>query len=143
MGKTERQGKRGSWGNFILIAVGILILAVAAVGVIVVPRYGRVFAEYRKYSAELRESKKELADAQKKNTELLAARDELQALDAEVQSLQAETFSYAAELASQACADLGEGGLAMKVGLVGKLCVFSMTAPLLIDMLEMILELVP
>ncbi|MBR0400096.1 MAG: polysaccharide deacetylase family protein [Mogibacterium sp.] len=98
MGKTERQGKRGSWGNFILIAVGILILAVAAVGVIVVPRYGRVFAEYRKYSAELRESKKELADAQKKNTELLAARDELQALDAEVQSLQAETFSYAAEL---------------------------------------------
>lgn len=52
-------------------------------------------------------------------------------------------ISYAAELASQACADLGEGGLAMKVGLVGKLCVFSMTAPLLIDMLEMILELVP
>ena len=52
-------------------------------------------------------------------------------------------ISYAAELAAQTCTDLGESGLALKVGLAGKLCVFSMTAPLLIDMLEMILELVP
>lgn len=52
-------------------------------------------------------------------------------------------ISYAAELAAQTCADLGEGGLAQKVGLAGKLCVFSITAPLLMDMLEMILELVP
>ena len=51
--------------------------------------------------------------------------------------------SYASELAAQACVDLGEGGLAFKVGLAAKLCVFSMTAPLLMDMLEMILELVP
>ena len=51
--------------------------------------------------------------------------------------------SYASELAAQACTDLGEGGLAFKVGLAGKLCVFSMTAPLLMEMLEMILELVP
>lgn len=51
-------------------------------------------------------------------------------------------ISYTAELAAQTCMDLGEGGLALKVGLLGKLCVFSMTAPLLIEMLEMILELV-
>lgn len=51
--------------------------------------------------------------------------------------------SYASELAAQTCTDLGEGGLAFKVGLAGKLCVFSMTAPLLMEMLEMILELVP
>lgn len=52
-------------------------------------------------------------------------------------------ISYAAELASQICTDLGEKGLAVKVGLMGKLCVFTLTAPLLMTILEMILELVP
>ena len=51
--------------------------------------------------------------------------------------------SYVAELAAQTCQDLGEGGLALKVGLVGKLCVFTLTAPMLISLLEMILELTP
>lgn len=51
--------------------------------------------------------------------------------------------SYAAELAAQTCQDLGEGGLALKVGLVGKLCVFTLTAPMLMSLLEMILELAP
>lgn len=57
--------------------------------------------------------------------------------------LKALGISYAAELASQVCMDLGEGGLAVKVGLMGKLCVFTLTAPLLMTILEMILELVP
>lgn len=52
-------------------------------------------------------------------------------------------IAYASELASQLCADLGEGGLALKVGLMGKLCVFTLTAPLMMTILEMILELVP
>lgn len=52
-------------------------------------------------------------------------------------------ISYASELAAQTCADMGEGGLSMKVALVGKLCVFSITAPMLLSLLEMILELVP
>ena len=52
-------------------------------------------------------------------------------------------MSYVSELAAQTCADLGEQGLSIKVGLVGKLCVFALTAPMLLDMLEMILELVP
>ena len=57
--------------------------------------------------------------------------------------LKAIGVSYAAELAAQVCADLGEGGLAVKVGLLGKLCVFTLTAPMLMTILEMILELVP
>lgn len=57
--------------------------------------------------------------------------------------LKALGVSCAAELASQVCADLGEGGLAAKVGLMGKWCVFTLTAPLLMTILEMILELVP
>lgn len=57
--------------------------------------------------------------------------------------LKALGVSYAAELATQICSDLGEGGLAVKVGLMGKLCVFTMTAPLMMTILEMILELVP
>ncbi len=52
-------------------------------------------------------------------------------------------ISYTAELAPQTCEDMGEGGLSMKVALVGKLCVFSLTAPMLLSLLEMILELVP
>lgn len=51
--------------------------------------------------------------------------------------------SYVAEVAAQICADLGESGLAMKVQLAGKLCVFSLTAPILLKLLETILELVP
>lgn len=51
--------------------------------------------------------------------------------------------SYVAEAAAQICADLGESGLAMKVQLAGKLCVFSLTAPILLKLLETILELVP
>ena len=51
--------------------------------------------------------------------------------------------SYASEMASQLCDDLGEGGLSRKVELAGKLSVFSLTAPLLMTLLEMILELAP
>ena len=51
--------------------------------------------------------------------------------------------SFAAELAAQTCQDMGEGGLALKVNLAGKLCVFALTAPMLLSLLEMILELVP
>lgn len=51
--------------------------------------------------------------------------------------------SYVAELAGQVCTDLGERGLSLKVELAGKLCVFSMTAPMLLKLLELILELTP
>ncbi len=51
--------------------------------------------------------------------------------------------SYVAELAAQTCEDLGENALALKVGLVGKLCVFTLTAPMLLSLLETILELTP
>ena len=51
--------------------------------------------------------------------------------------------SWAAEMAAQTCQDLGENGLALKVTLAGRLCAFSVTVPMLVRMLEMILELVP
>ena len=57
--------------------------------------------------------------------------------------LKALGLAYASELAAQICTDLGEGGLALKVGIMGKLCVFAITAPLMLTILEMILELVP
>lgn len=57
--------------------------------------------------------------------------------------LKALGMSYVAELTAQACADLGENGLAAKVALAGKLSVFALTAPLLMSLLEMILELAP
>lgn len=51
--------------------------------------------------------------------------------------------SFLAELAAQTCEDMGESGLALKVALGGRLCVFALAAPLLIKLLEMILELAP
>ncbi len=52
-------------------------------------------------------------------------------------------MSYAAELAAQTCEELGEKGLALKVGMAGKLCMFGVIAPLLMELLEMIVGLVP
>ncbi len=52
-------------------------------------------------------------------------------------------IAYVAELAAQACTDLGEGGLGMKVALCGKLAIFVLAAPMMISLLEMILELAP
>lgn len=52
-------------------------------------------------------------------------------------------MSYTTDLAAQLCQDLGENGLGQKVELAGKLCVFTMTAPVLMSLLEMILELAP
>lgn len=52
-------------------------------------------------------------------------------------------IGYTAELAAQTCSDLGENGLAMKVALCGKLAVFGLAAPMLLSLLEMILELTP
>jgi len=57
--------------------------------------------------------------------------------------LKALGISFAAELSTQLCEDLGEKGLAVKVGLMGKLCLLTLTAPLMMTILEMILELVP
>ncbi len=51
-------------------------------------------------------------------------------------------MSYATELAAQTCEDLGEKGLSLKVGMAGKLCMFSVIAPVLMDLLEMIVGLV-
>lgn len=51
--------------------------------------------------------------------------------------------SYLSEMAARVCEDLGEKGLSRYVELVGKLSVFTLTAPLMLSMLEMILELVP
>lgn len=52
-------------------------------------------------------------------------------------------IAYVAEFAAQTCADMGEDGLAMKVSLCGKLAIFALAAPMLLSLLEMILELVP
>ena len=57
--------------------------------------------------------------------------------------LKALGISFAAELSTQFCEDLGEKGLAVKVGLMGKLCLLTLTAPLMMTILEMMLELVP
>ena len=51
--------------------------------------------------------------------------------------------SYTAEMASRICEDLGEGGLARYVALAGKLSVFALVAPMLMTLLEMILQLSP
>lgn len=50
---------------------------------------------------------------------------------------------YVTEIAQQTCDDLGESGIGAKVAIAGKLAVFAMAAPLLTQLLETILQLVP
>lgn len=52
-------------------------------------------------------------------------------------------MSYATELTAQTCEDLGEKGLALKVDMAGKLCIFGVVAPMLAELLETIVALVP
>ena len=52
-------------------------------------------------------------------------------------------LAYLSELSAQACKDLGEEGLAVKVGFCGKVMILSVAAPILAKLLDMILELVP
>lgn len=52
-------------------------------------------------------------------------------------------MSYATELAAQTCEDLGENGLALKAGMAGRLCMFAAIAPMLLDLLDMIMGLIP
>lgn len=51
--------------------------------------------------------------------------------------------SYLSELAAQTCQDMGEGGLALKVALCGKLVILSLSAPLLYSFVELVISLLP
>jgi len=52
-------------------------------------------------------------------------------------------IGYVTEIARQTCEDLGEKGLGDKVAMGGKLTIFALAAPLLAELLETILQLVP
>lgn len=69
----------------------------------------------------------------------------LAGLQEEALSLLLKTLgmSYLAELSAQTCEELGEKGIALKAQLAGKLAVFAVAAPLLLDLLETIVGLVP
>ena len=51
--------------------------------------------------------------------------------------------AYIAEYGSQICRDSGEGALASKVELAGKLIILGMSVPLILVILETMLRLVP
>ncbi len=51
--------------------------------------------------------------------------------------------AYVAEYGSQICRDSGEGALASKVELAGKLIILGMSVPLILVILETMLRLVP
>lgn len=50
-------------------------------------------------------------------------------------------IAFAGEFAAQACRDAGEGGIAMRVELCGKVLLLLLAAPLLREMAELILEM--
>ena len=51
--------------------------------------------------------------------------------------------AYVAEYGAQICKDAGEGSLAVKVELAGKLVILSLSIPLILVILDTILRLVP
>lgn len=52
-------------------------------------------------------------------------------------------IAYVTELAAQTCQDMGQGGLALKAALLGKMMIFAIAAPLMVGFVELILGLLP
>lgn len=52
-------------------------------------------------------------------------------------------ISYVAEFAAQTCHDAGEDSLAAKVEMGGKVLVIAMAAPIVVAIVELVLEVVP
>ena len=93
--KGQTRGIRISDRLLIVLAVLIGITLLAAV--LVVPKYGKVFSQYRALRSEYKAADKALKSAQESNTELTARLDEMKAVKKESDDLSAEVFSLAAK----------------------------------------------
>lgn len=52
-------------------------------------------------------------------------------------------IAYAAEFGASVCADAGEGGLAAKIELAGKVMIMGVSAPVVLTLLNQVLSLLP
>ncbi len=52
-------------------------------------------------------------------------------------------IAYISQFASQICLDAGEGSIASKIELAGKVIIMVMSAPILMGLVEMILDIMP
>ena len=57
--------------------------------------------------------------------------------------LQILGIAYVAELGAQVCSDAGEGAIASKIELAGKVLIMAAAAPILLDVLHMIVGIMP
>lgn len=94
--KGQTRGIRISDRLLIVLAVLIGITLLAAV--FVVPKYGKVFSQYRALRSEYKAAGAALETAQEKNTELKTQLDEMKAMKKESDDLSAEVFTMAAKL---------------------------------------------
>lgn len=71
------------------------------------------------------------------------------ALEAEVSPLFLRTLfrvigvAYLAEFGAQACRDVGEGGIAGKIEFAGKIIILIMAIPILVSVMESIINFIP
>ena len=82
----------------LIAAAFILFAAVMAATILILPKYGAAYKEYRGAHSAYKAAEADLAKAQKKNDELTASLDELKALTKESGELSAEVFSLASQL---------------------------------------------
>jgi biopolymer transport protein ExbB/TolQ len=101
MGKPERQGKRSSGADILLILAAVLMLAAICLAVYIIPRIGKTAADYRTLSAELDSTEAALAEEQAQRDAKLEEKMQLEAEDEEIKALRAETFELAAKLEKQ------------------------------------------
>ena len=57
--------------------------------------------------------------------------------------LQIVGITYVAELGAQVCADAGETAIASKIEMAGKIIIMAVAAPVLLEVLQMILSIMP
>lgn len=98
MGETERKARKIRISNNMLIALAAVLILTLAVAAFIIPRYGKVFAEFREQTKIYSSAHSELTAQQERNAELTKQLEEFRTLSGEIQTSSNEVFALAAQL---------------------------------------------
>ena len=98
MAETDRENRRIKVNGFVLAVPVIIAVLIVAAAVYCVPKFGKVFADYRSARSEYKAAEAELDKVQKVNDDLSYTVGETEKLLTETDQLMQKTFKLAAKL---------------------------------------------
>lgn len=98
MAETDRENRRIKVNGFVLAVPVIIAVLIIAAAVYCVPKFGKVFADYRSARSEYKAAEAELDKVQKVNDDLSYTVGETEKLLTETDQLMQKTFKLAAKL---------------------------------------------